>query len=55
MLMRMYMSAIIIPPTEAVTPSEDADNAAILLYLVALFYEKGDRSTAVALLRGLQE
>ncbi len=48
------MSATVIPPTAAVTPTEDADNAAVLLYLVALFYEKGDRSTAATLLRGLQ-
>jgi hypothetical protein len=51
--MMINMSAAIVSQSSSVTNGNNSSNTAELIYLVALFYGKGDVTTANALLKSL--
>jgi len=51
--MMINMSAAIVSQTPSVNNGNNSGNAAELIYLVALFYGKGDVTTANILLKNL--
>ena len=51
--MMINMSAAIVSQSSSISNDNSSTNTAELIYLVALFYGKGDVSTANALLRSI--
>lgn len=49
------MASCVSHPTHSPNYSNNVDNPTALLFLVALFYEKGEVSTATSLLKSLHE
>ena len=49
------MAAVAINPTVLPTTNDNAENMASLLFLIALFQEKGDVGTATKLIKSLQK
>jgi hypothetical protein len=54
-LLRIEMSISVSPSTPSLTHYDNTDNTTALLYLVALFYEKGDISAATKLLKSFHK
>ena len=54
-LVRMKMATIVSPSSPSMNHYENSDNRTALLSLVALFYAKGDVSTAIHLMESLQK